>query len=144
MFHYGEMINKPGVCRRPVSENNDEQHRLKRDELEGIATKVITPLFPGKIRMEGEVHTDIAEESDARGTQPASITSSRPASSQKPPQLQRGRNNGILAQDEEQLAFDLSKEDLTAKERRILFQKIKAIPLDRQGMIIERSKGLKQ
>ena len=39
LFHYGEMINKPGVCRRPVPENNDEKHKLKQMEPEEIGKR---------------------------------------------------------------------------------------------------------
>ncbi len=33
VFHYGEMLNKLDVCRQPVSENNDELHKLKQAAL---------------------------------------------------------------------------------------------------------------
>jgi len=71
VFHYGEMINKPDVCRRPISENNDERHRLKRAELEEMGWKGFTQLFPRKIRPADESRDD---EKNAEASEPPSTS----------------------------------------------------------------------
>jgi hypothetical protein len=143
IFHYGEMLNKPDVCRRPVSENNDEQHRLKRAELERTAGKGLTELFSGRIQREEVAMPEGDKNLGAPGPGSAPITPSNRASPQRPQQSRYSRDDDLLTTDQEQLAADLAREDLTGKERRMLFQKMKVMPMDKQGMILERSKGLK-
>jgi hypothetical protein len=78
LFHYGEMINKPDVCRRPTSENNDERHRLKQAELEEANKRPLMELFPTRISRTEEAATEEDNNSRSRKRRNASaITTSR-------------------------------------------------------------------
>ena len=138
VFHYGEMIKKPDVCRRPVSENNDERHRLKQAELEAIDKKGFTQLFPRTIPP-----TESSEENGQTSDPRMASTSAANQDASRPWMARYIKNDNLLPLDQEQLAVDLSKETLTGKEQRALFQKMRAMPSDQQQLILERSKLLK-
>jgi hypothetical protein len=143
VFHYGEMINKPDVCRRPISENNDELHRLKQAELEEMSMRGFTELFPRKIRPTEEVTTANDGNHGGPETQTSSTTPASRPDARKGRQSRYSREDGLLTPEQEEIAAGLSKEGLTGKEQRSLFQKMKAMPLDQQELILQRSKVLK-
>jgi hypothetical protein len=142
LFHYGETVNKPDVCRRPTSENNDERHRLKQAELEGLDKRLLTELFPTRIPRAEEATTGGDDNSRSRRPQNASaITTSR--SDVGNPRCSRYNRDDSLTPDQQQLAGELAERNLTGKEQRSLFQKLKSMPLEQQELILERSKSLK-
>jgi len=142
VFHYGEMIKKPEVCQRPISENNDERHRLKQAEIKELDRKGFTQLFPRPIRSV-EPATEGSKTAEASEPQMASVTSAARIDTRKPWMKQYGKGDDLLTPDQEQLAVDLSRENLTGKDQRALFREMKAMPLDQQQLIMERSKALK-
>jgi hypothetical protein len=142
LFHCGEMINKPDVCRRPTTENNDERHRLKQGELEEVNKRPLTELFPTRIPRAEDVTTDEDDNSRSRKPRNAStITTSR--SDVRSPRYSRYNRDDSLTPGQQQLAGELAGEGLTGKEQRSLFQKLKSMPLEQQELILERSKLLK-
>lgn len=144
VFHYGEMLNKPEVCRQSVSENNDELHRLKQTTLQDRSRSSLKPLFPRKMQPAEEVTTPNDENSGVlRSRVPSIMSTSRPDAG-NPRQSQYGRiDDDILTPEQEDIAAGLSKDGLKGKEQRSLFQKMKAMPLDQQELILDRSKVLK-
>jgi hypothetical protein len=142
LFHYGEMVNKPDVCRRPTTENNDVRHRLKQAELGGLDKRPLTELFPTRIPCTEEVTTDGDDNSRSRKPRNASaITTSRLNVGN--PRYSRYNRDDSLTPDQQQLAGELAEGGLTGKEQRSLFQKLKSMPLEQQELILERSKLLK-
>jgi hypothetical protein len=143
VLHYGEMINKPDVCRRPISENNDELHRLKQAELEEMSMRGFTELFPRKIQPTGEVPTASGGDHGGPETQTSSNTPVSRSDVRKGWQSRYGGEDDLLTPEQDEIAAGLSKEELTGKEQRSLFQKMKGMPLDQQELILQRSKVLK-
>ncbi|KAE9370873.1 hypothetical protein N431DRAFT_492879 [Stipitochalara longipes BDJ] len=142
VFHYGEMIKKPDVCRRPVSENNDERHRLKQLELKEMDRKGFTQLFPRTIRLVEESIDEDANDEVFEARNASTISTGRKGSQHLWKSHYR-KDGNILTPEQEQLAVDLSKENMSSKEQRCLFQRIKTMPSDQQQLTLERSKALK-
>jgi len=138
VFHYGEMIKKPDACRRPVSENNDKRHRLKQAELEIMDMTGFTQLFQRPIPPARS-----SEENDQTSEPQMASTSAGQADTRRPWMARYTKDDNLLTLDQEQIAADLARDGLTGKEQRVLFQKMKAMPLDQQQSILERSKVLK-
>jgi hypothetical protein len=142
LFHYGEMINKPDVCRRPITENNDERHRLKQAEPGEVNKRTSTELFPTRIPRTEEVTADGDDNSRSRKPRNESaITTSR--SDVGNPRYSQYNRDYSLTLGQQQLAGELAEGGLTGKEQRSLFQKLKSMPLEQQELILERSKLLK-
>ncbi len=142
VFHYGEMLNKPEVCRKSVSENNDELHRLKQVALKESSRSSFEPLFPRRMQL-AEVTTPNDENSVGPGSQVNSAALASLPYARKPWQSPYGRADDILTLEQEDIAAGLSKDGLKGKEQRSLLQKMKAMPLDQQELILDRSKVLK-
>jgi hypothetical protein len=69
VFNYGEMLNKPEVCRQSVSENNDELHSLKQAALKESSMSSSNPLSPRRMQPLEEVTTPNDENSVDPGSQ---------------------------------------------------------------------------
>jgi len=131
LFQYGEMIKKPDVCRRPVSENNDEKHRLRQLEVEVLNSGQLTEVVSRK-------KEDIA----ADGSRGPRQTAAGVLKNERPRNL-RPQGDGSLTFEQEDLARKLAAEGLAGKEQRSLFRLLKTMSLEEQELILEKSRVLK-
>jgi hypothetical protein len=131
LFHYGEMIKKPDVCRRPVAENNDEKHRLRQLEVESLSLGQLTEVF--------STRKDDISADDSGGPRQTAASGSRA----ERPRYSRYNGGGSLTLEQEGLARKLAEEGLAGKEKRSVFRLLKTMSLEDQELILEKSRVLK-
>ncbi|KAI1494180.1 hypothetical protein F5X96DRAFT_666057 [Biscogniauxia mediterranea] len=131
VVHHGEMIHKPRACRGVVAENNDEVHRAHRTS-DSTAAECSTPRQALVMPTRRSIHrgTEGQGGTDYRGPSPC-------------PGFPTEGVANLLDAKQQDLAAELARVDLRAKEQRVLFSRLKALPWRQQERILERSKALK-
>ncbi|KAI1631117.1 hypothetical protein F4809DRAFT_193218 [Biscogniauxia mediterranea] len=155
VIHHGEMIHKPRACRGVVAENNDEVHRAHRtsDYAAGRSTPRQALVMPTHRSIhcgtEGQGGTALLPNTNRdhnTGSESKKGTKSkmdRLPRAEPLPRLPNGRGANLLDAEEQDLAAELARADLRAKEQRVLFSRLKALPWGQQERILEQSKALK-
>ncbi|KAI0596161.1 hypothetical protein F4775DRAFT_565837 [Biscogniauxia sp. FL1348] len=155
VIHHGEMIHKPRACRGAVAENNDEVHRAHRAS--DYAADRCVPPRQASVMPAHSMHRGAEAQGSTAFLPNANRDSTTGGSKRKKsasemerlpraeplPRLPSGGGAHLLDAEQQDLAAELARMDLRAREQRMLFSRLKALPWEQQERTLERSKALK-